>query len=378
MALVNSNPFVNEQLSKVVEPLLTDAELKIKLIIRNSVVNRRPTAELQGSINWVITGVMARLPQETPNKDAIFLGLRKSSTRWYNEVRNELAPIMFKLNQITGGKFNGSTIERAVAKFKPDTRPLSLRSLPEIRLENYDELWKQLDRLDTKLAQLADYGLTTDFRPGTQQPMSLYANLEMANRLNNNLGQLREKLLEQEQVVRFSQHRDASERCSIWQGRLVDLIAPAINNPPRVVETDEIKSLGKGKGVEAYRKQFETGRFSESGEPIYSYQAITQIQDEYGYQNNIHVGFNCRHSLKKQDDRKPDPFTKEQIQKARLVNFNMRKLERSIRDMKKKYALMLTAENRAKISKRITEATKYYIDYAEKNGFKPIYWRLTV
>jgi hypothetical protein len=56
----------------------------------------------------------------------------------------------------------------------------------------------------------------------------------------------------------------------------------------------------------------------------------------------------------------------------------MRKLERSIRDMKKKYALMLTAENRAKISKRITEATKYYIDYAEKNGFKPIYWRLTV
>lgn len=377
MALDNSNPFVNEQLSRIIEPLLTDAELKIKLHIRNHVVNRTRTTELQGNIDWTIKSVIVRLPADTPNKDAIYLGLRQSSVRWYNEIKNELSPIIVKLSQLTKGKFDGETIEKANQVFRPQTRPLSLRSLPEVRIDDFAELYKQLDRLDNKLAQLADYGLTTDYRPGSQQPMSLYANLEMANRLNNNLTQVRDKLLTNEQTVRFSQHRDASERCSIWQGKVVDLLAPA-PNAPRIVETSEIKQIAKGKGLEAYRKQFETGKFTESGEPIYSYIAITNVVDEYGYKNNIHVGFNCRHSLKKESDRKPDPYTQGQLQKARQINYNMRKLERSIRNLKKKYALMVTPENRAKVSQRITEATNYYIDYAEKNNFKPIYWRLIV
>lgn len=350
MELDNHKAFINESLSKVVEPILTNAELEIKLLIRNYLINKWDKQEMALNIDRLIARAVNKLPADTPNKEELFLGLKKSSVIWYNQLRTKMMPILMRIGFYIGEtKVNGKTIEIAMDKINPETK----------KLKGYDQfggsekLVEELLRLNYILKEMASYGLQTDYVPG-QTPISLFAKLEMANRYNNNMGQLRDKLESNELVVRFSQHRDCSKRCEPYQGKAVHLTAPAIND------------------------RFETGLRLSNGEPILSYQGITSQVDKYGWRNNIHTGFNCRHWLKPVSDTKPDPYSADTIKKARKANHDLRNMERAIRNLKKQYHLFIGKNERRIARLKIDEAIEKYYKFAETNKVVPYGWRLEV
>lgn len=353
MELDNHKAFINETLSKTVEPILTNAELEIKLLIRNYLLNRWDKNEMAVNIDKIIARAYNKLPQDTPNKEEIYLGLRKSSVIWYNNLKNIINPMLIKMGIYTKEKVNGKFVELAINKIEIKGDKPYLKSMPELYPGANEKLIEELLRLNKILKELASYGLQTDYVAG-QTPISLFAKLEMANRYNNNMGQLRDKLEGGEELARFSQHRDCSKRCEPYQGKAVHLTAPAIN------------------------EKFETGLRLPTGEPILSYQGITSQLDKYGWRNNIHTGFNCRHWLKKVDDTKPDPYKAETIRAARKANHTLRNMERAIRNLKKQYHLLIGANERRTSKMKIDEAIATYYKFAETNKVVAYGWRLEV
>lgn len=350
MALDNHKAFVNETLSKTVEPILTNAELEIKLLIRNYLINRWDKNEMALNIDRLIGRAITKLPNDTPNKDELYLGLKKSSILWYNQLREKMMPILIRIGFYIGDKqVTGRNIELYINKVD-DNKTLKI---PEQFEGSNKKLIEELNRLNFILKEMASYGLQTDYVPG-QTPMNLFAKLEMANRYNNNMGQLRDKLEAGEEVVRFSQHRDCSKRCEPYQGKAVHLTAPAINS------------------------RFETGFRLPNGEPVLSYQGITSQLDKYGWRNNIHTGFNCRHYLKNINDTKPDPYKAETIRAARKANHTLRNMERAIRNLKKQYHLVVGKNARRIARLKIDEAIANYYRFAETNKVVAYGWRLEV
>lgn len=374
MALDNHRAFINENLNKQIEPLLVNAELQIKLLIRNYLINNWNKNELAANIDRIIARAINQLPQETPNKEELFLGLKKSSGIWYNNIRNQLNPILIRVGILTKQKVDGKFIELAINKIETGKDRLVLKSQPELSDLATVQLVEQLTKLNYILKEMASYGLQTDYVPG-QTPVSLFAKLEMANRYNNNMTQLRDKLEGGEQIVRFSQHRDCSERCVLFQGKAVHLLAPAIGSPPTQLNSKQLKTYGK-QNNQGFVKQFDTGIRLPDGEMVLSYQAITSIVDERGWQNNIHKGFNCRHYLKDIDDKKPDPYEAKTIKASRIANHNLRNMERAIRNLKKQYYLLIGKNSRRILRIKIDEAIKKYYQYAKDNNVVAYGWRL--
>ena len=354
MALDNHKAFINESLSKVIEPILTNAELEIKLLIRNYLLNRWDKNEMAINIDRLIARAMNKLPTDTPNKEELFMGMKRSSIVWYNTIRNQINPILIKLGIYTGQKqVNGKYITLVMNKIEPKGDKLVLKSYPEVMPGYNEKLVEELLRLNYILKEMASYGLQTDY-VAQQTPISLFAKLEMANRYNNNMGQLRDKLESGEDVVRFSQHRDCSKRCESWQGKAVHLMAQAIND------------------------KFETGLRLPTGETIYSYQGITSQLDKYGWRNNIHTGFNCRHYLKNINDTKPDPYDAGTIKAARKANHTLRNMERAIRNLRKQYHLFIGDRARRLARLKIDEEVARYYQFAKDNKVVPYGWRLEV
>jgi hypothetical protein len=351
--MASDKPFINEALSKKVEPLMVKSELQIKLLIRNYLINNWDKSELTNQIDKVIQMTVNQLPKEIPNKDEIYLGFKKSVQMWYAQTKYQIQPIIIRLGTYSKERVTGKWIERSINIIETKEKLQAIKALPEVIPGASAVLYTELNRLNYLLKELATYGLQTDYVSG-QTPMSLFAKLEMVNRYKNNMEQLSEKLDSGEEVVRFSQHRDPSERCAPWQGKAVHLLLPAVN------------------------AKFETGLRLPTGEAIYSYRAITTQVDAYGWKNNIHVGFNCRHSLKNIEDRKPDPYTVEEIKRGRKANAYLRNLERQIRNLKKKYALIIGDNPRREMRYKIDEATANYYKFAKENKVVAYGWRLEV
>lgn len=146
----------------------------------------------------------------------------------------------------------------------------------------------------------------------------------------------------------LSSHKDCSERCSKWQGKLVSLVLPAIND------------------------KLETG-YKINHHKIYSFIAIENQVDKYGYKNNIINGFNCRHHLLKFQDEAlvPEKFTKKEIELSRKLNAKQRELEREIRHLKDLLDLEIKANNTRKIAllkKKIKIKISQYKEFCKKNN----------
>ena len=146
----------------------------------------------------------------------------------------------------------------------------------------------------------------------------------------------------------LSSHKDCSERCAKWQGKLVSLVLPAIND------------------------KLETG-YKINGHKIYSFLAIEGQTDEYGYHNNIINGFNCRHHLLNYQDKAlvPEKFTKKEIEASRKLNAKQRELEREIRHLKDNLELAIAENNTKKIAyyrKTIKIKVREYYEFCRTNN----------
>lgn len=370
----NYKAFQNEGISKIVEPLIAKGETQIKLLIRNYLVNQWGENEMFRNIERTIERVMNQLPADTPNKDAIYKAFKISSQIWYNNVKNVIRPLVVRLGILNKSGVNARWIERAYKKI-PNVEQIRLKT-PTAMLPDYmGVLTQELTKLNFVLKEMAKFGLTTEYIP-QKTPVSIFAQLEMAIRYTRNMEQVKEKLEDSELIVRFSQHFDCSERCALFQGKLVHLLAPSIKTPPAVVDSKTIKQIANSDN-QSYIEQFETG-ITLNGEKVYSYLAITQVKDQYGWNNNIHTGFNCRHYLKSASDKKRDEIPPGVIKEARIANSKLRNMERSIRNLKKQYALLYSESERTKASNAITQATKEYFSFAKDNRVVAYAWRLEI
>ena len=105
-----------------------------------------------------------------------------------------------------------------------------------------------------------------------KKPISLWQKIELDVNYNAQMEMLEKCYKSGRDLFWLSSHKGCSKRCEPWQGKLVSLTLPSIDN-----------TFWTGKTIENHK--------------IYSFTAIENQVDKYGYKNNIINGFNCRHSL---------------------------------------------------------------------------------
>lgn len=212
-----------------------------------------------------------------------------------------------------------------------------------VDIDNYE------DKINEYIKELAEEEATTT---DSASKISLRAKAEIDIRQEAQQKMVNDLIANGDVLCWFSSHADCSTRCEKWQGKLCHLTLPAID------------------------KNMWTGKKDKKGRKIYSFQAITNQVDKYGYKNNIIVGFNCRHRLIPYGDgEKPeDDYSGDDIAKYRKINEQQRKMERTIRKLVDLYKLarVNNPKKAKKIKVRIKVLYKQYIEFSKKYN-RPYY-----
>lgn len=341
------SPFINESVSKLVEPILINAEVDIKVEIKKCLLYGVPFDKMQKSISKIIDSAIKELPIQL-NKAEYKAGLISSSMKWYK--------ILFKGFEELRMRAKG--VLTAQGKVLPKTTMGMIKAIDRMPNATYQRYryvgYPNVDDYQQKMNEAINQMSRSPLENvGGQRKMTLFAKTELDLRHQAQMEKLEQKKSEGKTLQRFSQHASCSERCEPWQGKLVDLYKPPINS-----------SMWTG---EKYK-----------GEKIYSYTGITSKVDEYGYQNNIYVGFNCRHKLLDPDRDIVIEYTKEEIEKDRELNAKSRQMERYIRNAKKTYLLSEDKEEAKKWRLKSRQMTAKYREFTKKNDMVYYEWRIAV
>lgn len=237
--------------------------------------------------------------------------------------------------------------KKKIDKLKVDPR-FEVKGTPYI--EYYDRVIKKaLDGLDK-------WKLVTS-EPG-KRPITLWQKTELDTRHQTNMRMVEEAKKSGQDLWWLSAHINASGRCEPWQGKLVSL------------------SMKPIKG-----EKFYTGH-RKNGFKIYSFEAIENVVDKYGYKNNIINGFNCRHRLISfsEQDKPPRTRNKTIVKDEYKKNNYIRAMERKIRKMKQRYELIKSVDVKEakRLKNQINAMTRHYEKYCIDNGFQVEKWRLVV
>lgn len=343
-------PFINEAVSKIVEPILTGAEIDIKLVIKQGVFKNKPLQWIQQKINKIVDEAIKALPKELPNRESFRSGLIASAIKWHKYMLESMSVLMSSAVGVlnaAGMSIPKKSIEiviKALSNIPPATaqkyRYLGFTSVPDY-VREINERIKYLARSPLEDVSVGD------------RKMTLFAKTEMELRHEHQMSMVEERINNGETIQRFSKHSSCSERCEKWQGKLADLEKPPID-----------KSMWTG---DYYNR-----------EKVYSFGGITNQIDKYGYKNNIIVGFNCRHTLIPPDKKISIEYTKEEIEKDRKINAKMRSMERGIRNARKTYLLIDDKEGKALWNKRANTLRKKYYNYAKENDIAYYDWRIEI
>lgn len=338
-------PFINEKVLKEFEPIYTKAEMEIKGLIRQYVIENRSQVELVEKINESIKRFRDRLPKELPNHDVFIQGLMQSANKWVIDFKRKIdnlnAVLIFAINkqkEVIVISEQSSVVENL-------KKAIRYQGVPNV--DNYRK------ELANAVNQLATTPMVDNYEPGKRR-ISVFARAELELRYKNQTEMVERLRNNGETLRRFSSHQSASERCEPWQGKLVDLLLPPIN------------------------QQMETGT-TYKGEKIYSYSGITNKVDKYGYKNNIIVGWNCRHKMLDPDYKDNiEEYTKAEIDKGREINAKQRDYERRIREARKSQYLALTKQDSLKYKQKAKELTNAYEQYSKDNQVAMAKWRLHI
>lgn len=179
-----------------------------------------------------------------------------------------------------------------------------------------------------------------------KKPISLWSKVELDLRYNAQMEMLDKCYNSGKDLFWLSSHSNCSKRCEKWQGKLVSLTLPSIDNT------------------------FWTGKTIQNNK-IYSFTAIEEQVDKYGYKNNIINGFNCRHHLIEfVNGKKPNFIESKEIQEARKYETIQRELERAIRKKKSDLLIieMVNKKEAKKLQKSISELIKEYKIFCKKHN----------
>lgn len=332
--------FINEKVLKQFEPVYTKAELEIKGLIRDYVLQGRGMQALTKEINMRIKEYREALPKELPNHDSYVNALVQSASRWLQEF-------VSKVEVINAGLL---AFMKPTSVYKPIEPIVNMKAITFQGVPNVENYYQELIE---SVRELAESPLIDDYEQGKRR-MSLFAKAELDLRHQSQLEKIDKLKSEGKLLRRITTHASASKRCEKWQGKLIHLELPAINS------------------------SMETGT-RYKGEKVYSFSGITNKLDKYGYKNNVLVGFNCRHDTIEPDyTDNIEKYTKDEIESARKINAKQRNYEAKIRQSRKNEYLALDKKEKALWREKARLLTKEYEAYSKQNKVAMAKWRLHI
>lgn len=278
-------------------------------------------------INVLISKYNKELPKELIDRDKYIIGAYSSAMTM---VRQVYEPLVYNFEP-------SKEIQKPIDVINVKDYTILEKGSPTQRY--YPELINNaLRNLNRRELVYSDKG---------KKPISLWQKTELDVRHNEQMKMVQRAIDSGNDLWWLSSHANSSERCEPWQGKLVSLTLPPIDNT------------------------FFTGKVVD-GHKVYSFNAIENVVDKYGYKNNIINGFNCRHKLIKYVKGKEEPthYDKNDVDQIRRLEKIQREMERAIRRKKTELATTeLVNKDKAKMLKRqIRALTAQYKDFCYKHG----------
>lgn len=300
-------------------PIFQRAETQIKSLIASALYLGWPLVDLRVKILAIIQSVANKVPYTLRDRNAYINGLSATSNAY---IWRYYMPMVAKFNQAKQAVSIATqyaprpikvTIPKEmleISKTKAETRDLWAYQKGSPNVVWYD---RELKKTMQKLAE----DPTVTYEPG-KKPISLWQKAELETRYQHQMKMLDDLREQGVEYAWTSSHPNCSKRCAPWQGKLMSLNEGSMNPSTFVV--------GK-----------------MDGHTVYSLQDIMAQVDKYGYNNNIICGFNCRHRLipYKPGTRAPEKYTRDEIEKERKIEAQIREMERKIRNLKTKEILCL-------------------------------------
>lgn len=336
-------------------PLIEKAEIEIKKIVLNGALNLKSKYEIRQKIKLLIYTLSKKLPKKLKDRDKYLEGLYFFSERQIRDTYDDLligSSILLALLFSRGlsKKRNltpiqaleeihkGNIKEEDLRLVKSDFVKYHAKGTPYVK--DYEKLVKE------KVHQLANENVLIG--GGDKQAISIWQKAELDIRHEEQMNNLHKMQDSGVVYARLSSHPDCSKRCEKWQGKLVDIQA----------QTSELSGFRM--------------RTKINGEQVYCLNDIISQVDNYGYTNNILVGFNCRHHLIMLGKEEPNVYSEKDIQEQRKINATLRAMERKIRYLKQKAILFNEVGDKKSATIYLAKArqlTEKYKDYANKNGY---------
>lgn len=333
---------------------LSRAETRLKCLVVLAVLTLKPRYLIYAGINQLIAELI--LSESVIDSEKYLLGLKASSVQMVRELypKVERAHKVMSEALLRAGVITEKQAETPLSLF--DT--LSKKSQKDLAIaeSKVKDIWakrKGVPNVSDYAKQVKKYigeASKTDFAPAHdgKKPITMWQKAELDLRYQSQLEMLEEKKATGDKLWWISSHPDCSERCAKWQGKLVNI-------------TDHAELSG-------FRM-----KDKEGGHTVYSLTDIMAQKDKYGYENNVIVGFNCRHRLLpyRKGETPVEEYSKEEMERERKVNSTLRAMERSIRNLKQD-ADITRIYDQAK-ARKLYEAANALIErykkYANDNGY---------
>lgn len=224
-------------------------------------------------------------------------------------------------------------------------RPEVLIAEPQVK--NYGNIIMQtFEHLDKQQLVYSEDG---------KRPITLWQKVELDLRHADQMEKVDKAYASGNDLWWLSSHANCSKRCEPWQGKLVSLTLPPIDD------------------------SFFTGKM-EGREKVYSFTAIENVVDKWGYKNNIINGFNCRHSLIKyvKGEPKPKKYFDKELSRVRELENEQRSIERKLRKLNSRYKLLKTIDEMKawKVLQEYMQLEKRYKAFCKRYNLPYEYYRI--
>lgn len=355
-------------------PIIEEAGTRIKLLILTAFLTMQPKYLLMYSIIAIIKSVDKKISKDINNREAYINGLYITSQNWikafYDKPKIKYYETKLQVENLVEGKAPKLDTPAKLNEYINKNRT-QLNIWAEAKgtpyITNYDK------EIEKRIKLLSENPLLTS-EPG-KKSISLWQKAELDVRYEHQKEMLYELIDKGVEYAYISSHPNCSKRCESFQGELVSLTKRAISPQQQV------------RNYRYNKSSFVVDVINSKS--VYSLTDIMNCVDEYGYQNNIICGFNCRHRLiEYKGQHAPTDYDKTDIEKQRKIENKIRSIERKIRAMKQEYELLVkdyqltkssSIKQQAQLLKiRIDKMTEYYKSFCESNGYAYELYRIKV
>lgn len=306
----------------------------IKTAILQGVFSNSPKDLVEASISKLIRDGCNSLPGFDRQ---MINSLGALAQKLYLELRNNVANILSSLKIESKKVVKSYTFDQKMVLEMGEEKFRNLLTSLEVTapiIKDYENrIRAEFLILSTKEPRVTAAGRTINLR----------AYAEMKVRFDESQSDIARLKSEGTKYAFLSSHANCSKRCEPWQGKLVDLAAPARSSDCR------------------------TGEILD-GNAVYSFSAIEALDGG----NSIINGYNCRHYLipysPNSGQRAPSGFEKRRIEQERQIDEKKTYYENRIRKLKQEVAGETIAKKRRSKIDRLEKYQERYKDFCASNN----------